>query len=53
MGGGLLNAKRTKQQVKIDVVERELEKLLSADADEGEIAQRLAAGRKLRARLAD
>ena len=51
--GGLASMKRTKRQVKIDAVESELEKLLAGDADEGEIAQRLAAGRNLRALAAD
>jgi len=48
-GGGLLSMKRTKRQVKIDAVERELENLLNGEADEDEIAERLAAGRNLRA----
>ncbi|WP_037306882.1 hypothetical protein [Ruegeria halocynthiae] len=51
-GGGLLNVKRTKQQIKIDAVERELEKL-NDDADESWIAQRLEAGRRLRGLAAD
>jgi len=52
-GGGLLSMKRTKRQVKIDAVERELEELLNGVADEGEITQRLAAGRNLRALASD
>lgn len=51
--GGLLRAKRTKRQVKIDALERALEELQADDAENDEVAKRLAAGRKLRARFAD
>lgn len=51
--GGLASMKRTKRQVKIDAVERELEALQCGVAEEDKIARRLAAGRNLRALAAD
>lgn len=52
-GGGLASMKRTKRQVKIEAVERELETLRSGDVGKGEVARRLAIGRNLRTLASD
>ncbi len=52
-GGGLLNVRRTKQQVKIDAVGRELERLTTDDVTEAGLADVLAARKKLLKRATD
>ena len=53
LGGGLLNEKQTKRQVKIDAVERALEELERGAVDEVEVAKRLAAAVRLKKLNAD
>jgi hypothetical protein len=50
LGGGLLNEKQTKRQVKIDAVERALEEMEQGAVDEveAEVAKRLAAAVRLK-----
>lgn len=52
-GGGLLNVLRTKQQVKIDAVERMLDELTADGEDFAELAEMLAAKRRLLKRAVD
>jgi hypothetical protein len=53
LGGGLLNEKQTKRQVKIDAVERALEEMERGAVDEVEVATRLAAAVRLKKLNAD
>jgi hypothetical protein len=52
-GGGLLNVLRTKQQVKIDAVERMLDELTADSEDLAELTGMLAAKRRLLKRATD
>lgn len=52
-GGGLLNVRRTKQQIKLDAVERELERLTTDAVEEADLAKVMAARQKLLKRAAD
>ena len=52
-GGGLLNEKQTKRQVKIDAVERALEEMERVAVDEVEVARQLAAAVRLKKLNAD
>jgi hypothetical protein len=53
LGGGLLNVKRTKRQVKIEAVERALEEMERGAVDEVEVARLLAAAVRLKKLSAD
>ena len=52
-GGGLLNVRQTKQQVKIDAVERKLDELAADERGADGLTELLAAKRKLLKRVAD
>ncbi|KPN63024.1 hypothetical protein AKJ29_02420 [Aliiroseovarius crassostreae] len=47
-GGGLLRLRRSKRQVKIDAIERELDKLVDGEIRESDILQRIASKKALR-----